>query len=103
MENQALIQVSVEENETALALRYTTLSGREISSLVVEKSDMPKKDTPEYEVALVQLLMAPYGHINLLERWITFAASTQVTFTSDEDRKKFADLLTETKEILGIL
>lgn len=95
--NIDLITVSVAEDESSVALEYQTVSGQEISSLVVEKKYLPQESfgndlSKDQETALVQLLLTPFGHVNLLERWLKYAMDNNLDM----------DIVKETKALLGI-
>ena len=97
--NLVSIQITKKE-ENQVELEYYTSDGKQpIVRINVDEAELPIKFGSELSqeeyTALLQLLLTPYGHLNLLERWLEWAENGTAIRSLDS-------LVKDTKSLLGI-
>lgn len=111
-----LVALKITEKEDDMVdLEYYTADGKQpIVSMRVHVSALPplsenEELSPDEYTAFLQLLVTPYGHLNLLERWLNWASnstdnSSGILNVSGTKRPEVAilGLIQDTKNLLGI-
>lgn len=83
-----LVSVQImKKEENMVDIEYYTADGKQpIVHLCVHESELPPIDfdqelSSDNYTALLQLLLTPFGHVNVLERWLNWASNTTKSFS----------------------